>query len=154
MKKAIMTMGLPGAGKSTVLNKNYDMSKYVVIDPDEIKKEKADYSDSNPSVYHEWSKREAKARLARAVADEQNVIVDGTGTNVEKMYKTIADLQSAGYSVTLLYVKVSLQTAIERNQSRARTVPENIVLEKFETISYAFEILSGAVNKVKVVNND
>lgn len=154
MKKAIMTMGLPGAGKSYTLNNNYDVTGYTVIDPDEIKKEKADYDDKKPSVYHEWSKKEAKARIARAMANGENLVIDGTGTNVEKMYKQITELQANGYTVEILYVKVKLETAIERNSKRARTVPVEIIHEKFETISTAYEILSSIANKATVINND
>jgi len=154
MKKAIMTMGLPGAGKSYTLNNNYDVTGYTMIDPDEIKKEKADYDDKKPSVYHEWSKKEAKARIARAMANDENLVIDGTGTNVEKMYKQITELQADGYTVEILYVKVKLETAIERNAKRARTVPVEIIHEKFETISTAYEILSSIANKATVINND
>lgn len=154
MKKAIMTMGLPGAGKSYTLNNNYDVTGYTIIDPDEIKKEKADYDDKKPSVYHEWSKKEAKARIARAMANDENLVIDGTGTNVEKMYKQITELQANGYTVEILYVKVKLETAIERNSKRARTVPVEIIHEKFETISTAYEILSSIANKATVINND
>lgn len=147
-------MGLPGAGKSYTLNNNYDVTGYTIIDPDEIKKEKADYDDKKPSVYHEWSKKEAKARIARAMANDENLVIDGTGTNVEKMYKQITELQANGYTVEILYVKVKLETAIERNSKRARTVPVEIIHEKFETISTAYEILSSIANKATVINND
>lgn len=152
--KAILTMGLPGAGKSYVLQNNFNLDGFTVIDPDEIKKEKPDYSDDAPEVYHEWSKQEAKIRTAIAIYNKQDLVIDGTGTNVEKMYKQITELQSAGYVVTLLYVKVALKTALARNASRPRTVPEHIVYEKFETISTAFEILSTVADIARVIVND
>lgn len=154
MKKAVLTMGLPGAGKSYVLNENYDLNNFVLIDPDEIKKEQHDYDPKRPEVYHEWSKKEAKIRTQIAIYNQQNIIIDGTGTNVEKMYKQIKDLQIEGYEVELLYVKVKLQTSLERNAKRERTVPQNIIFEKYETITYAFEILSGIADIVTVINND
>lgn len=154
MKKAIMTMGLPGAGKSYVLQNYYNLDGYKIIDPDEIKKEQPDYSDDNPSVYHEWSKKEAKFRIEQSIHQNMDIVIDGTGTNVEKMYKQITELQSEGYQVTILYVKVKLQTALKRNQERARTVPEEIVREKFSTISTAFEILSTVADVATVIQND
>lgn len=153
-KKAILTMGLPGAGKSYILHKNYDMSQYTMIDPDEIKQEKEDYDPKHPEVYHEWSKKEAKMRTAMAIYKEENIIIDGTGTNVEKMYKQIKDLQAEGYEVTLLYVKVALKTSLERNAKRERTVPQEIIYEKFETIEYAYDILSGVADEIRIIVND
>lgn len=153
-KKAILTMGLPGSGKSWTLEKNYNLEGFKVIDPDEIKKEKADYSDDRPEVYHEWSKKEANFRIAKAIHENDNLVIDGTGTNVEKMLKYISELQVEGYEVELLYVKVKLQTALDRNQARPRTVPESIIYEKFETITYAFEILASKSDISTVIEND
>jgi predicted ABC-type ATPase len=154
IKTAILTMGLPGAGKSYVLKNNYNLAEYVQIDPDLIKTEKSDYNPKKPEVYHEWSKKEAKIRTAKAIYNEQNLIIDGTGTNVEKMYKQIRELQSEGYIVELLYVSVSLETSLFRNAKRERNVPENIIFEKFETITYAYEILSKVANIARIINND
>ena len=147
-------MGLPGSGKSWVLEKNYNLEGFTVIDPDEIKKEQIDYSDESPSVHHNWSKKEAKMRIALAVYNNDNLVIDGTGTNVEKMAKNISELQASGYEVELLYVKVKLETAIQRNEARPRTVPIEIIKEKFETISYAFEILAGLADIATIINND
>ncbi len=154
IKKAILTMGLPGAGKSYILKKEININEYILIDPDEIKKEHPDYNPKDPQITHEWSKRIADLRTLEAIANNQNIIIDGTGTNVEKMYKKVSELKANGYEVTLLYVKVRLETAIKRNANRERVVPQEVILEKYDTITYAYEILSGIASKVKVVNND
>lgn len=152
--KAVFTMGLPASGKSTLVNKKYGREEFTIIDPDEIKKEQADYDPKNPSVYHEWSKLMAMQRTADAIANEENVVIDGTGTNVEKMYKQMREFQSLGYVVELLYVKTSLQTALDRNAKRDRTVNPAIIYEKYETISTAFEILATIANKTSVIVTD
>lgn len=147
-------MGLPGAGKSTILSNRYEMENYTLIDPDKIKEEKADYDPKNPDVYHAWSKQEQEIRTAQAVYNNENLIIDGTGTNVELMYKRIKELQSKGYEVELLYVKVSLKTSLKRNSQRERNVPERVIYSKYETISIAFEILSDIADKISIVKND
>ena len=154
--EALLTMGLPGAGKSYVLqNYFYEFTASAVnIDPDEIKKEKMDYDPKRPDVHHEWSKREAKARMQRAMHEGVNLSIDGTGTNVEKMAHWIKELQCSGYTVTLCYVQVSLKTSLIRNASRERIVPEEIIREKAETISTAFELLSPLADNVRIINND
>ncbi|GCD12597.1 AAA family ATPase [Clostridium tagluense] len=155
MKKAILTMGLPASGKSTVLNNlGFLNGDYTNIDPDLIKAEKLDYDPKQPQVYHSWSQVETKKRIAMAIIEEKNIIIDGTGTNTEKMAKYIRDLQVEGYEVTLLYVKVSLKTSLERNSKRERNVPEEIIREKFETMAISFEILSSMGDIIKVVDNN
>ena len=156
MKKVLLTMGLPGAGKSRVLKTKYlgFVNSAVLIDPDEIKKEKADYNPKAPHVYHEWSKAEARKRMYQAIANDQDIVIDGTGTNAEKMIKWIRDFQASGYEVEVVYVKVSVRTAIERNANRERVVPEYLIREKAETISVSFELISQVADVIKVVNND
>lgn len=153
-KKAIFTMGLPGAGKSTVVNKLYSVDCFVVIDPDLIKEEMPDYDPKHPEVHHEWSKNQALIRQESAINEGKNLIIDGTGTNVEKMYAQIKMLQAQGYSVTLLYVEVRLETAIARNASRPRVVPEEIIREKWEFVETSFEILSKIADEVVRIKND
>jgi len=51
-------------------------------------------------------------------------------------------------------VKVKLATALKRNASRERVVPEYIIREKNALIAHSIEIISGYADKVKVINND
>lgn len=155
MKKATFTMGLPGAGKSTVLETlGYYNGEYTIIDPDSIKQEKEDYDPKQPQIYHTWSQEQAKKRFMLAIVEDKNIVVDGTGTSVERYAKQIKELKLNGYEITLLYVRVKLETSLLRNSKRERVVPESVIMEKFETIEIAFDILSSMVNEIKVVNND
>jgi len=154
MKKAIMTMGLPGSGKSTVLHNEYNVSEYTMIDPDEIKKSNPDYDPKAPELVHDWSQAEANRVLNEAIRDSKNIIIDGTGTNSEKMVKRINELHSFGYSVEVLYVKVNIKTSLERNRKRERSVPEAVIYEKAGLISTSFEIVSSYADSVKIINND
>lgn len=154
--KAILTMGLPGAGKSYILETRYqkELHQSVVIDPDLEKQSHPDYDPSKPELIHEWSKEKAKAKLLKAIAEKKNLIIDGTGTNLEKMIKYIVDLQGNGYDVTLVYVKVSLKTSMKRNKLRERVVPESIIREKAEYVATSYETLSQIVDKIEVHNNE
>ncbi len=149
-----MTMGLPGSGKSFVLSQRFDVDSFVTIDPDEEKKKIEGFDPEHPELVHEQSQRMAEETFLRAIADHDDIIVDGTGTNVERMIRRTRQLQRFGYSVELVYVKVSLRTAIERNANRDRVVPENIIREKAETIATAFELVATEVDEVTVVRND
>lgn len=151
---AIMTMGLPGSGKSTVRNGLANIAEFVIVDPDLIKESHADYDPKNPGALHVWSKKVAAAQLAVAIANDQNVIIDGTGTNTDAMVKNITDLQANGYTVEVLYVQVSLATAIQRNASRDRVVPVEIIREKAGLMATAVEIVSHYADRLTVINND
>lgn len=154
MRKAILTMGLPASGKSTTLNNTVNINEYKLIDPDIIKQSHPDYDPKKPQLVHAWSQTETKKVFNSTVEEGTSLIVDGTGTDVVKMRNYINALRKGGYMVQLFYCKVSLETAIDRNSKRERTVPQDIIMKKYDSINEAFDVLSGLVDKVTVVNND
>lgn len=151
---AVLTMGLPGAGKSTVMSRTYNVADYTLIDPDVIKTEHPAYDPKNPSTIHEWSTEVAAERLAAALDRLDNLIIDGTGTNAEKMVRYTRTLRERGYTVELLYVRVTLATALSRNKARERTVPDSIILEKSHLIATAYDIVAPCCDLVTVIDND
>lgn len=151
MKKAIFTMGLPGAGKSTVLNQVYPGIQN--IDPDAVKESHPDYDPKNPGALHVWSKAITKAQFAKALTEENDFALDGTGTSPVTMIQKIEQAQANGFHTILLFVKVPVKVAVERNANRPRVVPEYIIHEKAEIMAKSFEIVSEYADEVKVVNN-
>lgn len=153
-KTVVFTMGLPGAGKSTVINARFPGG--LMVDPDSMKESHPDYDPKNPAALHAWSQEETEKLWQRTLADrtEALVIVDGTGTNSDKMVRRIREAQAAGYDCHLVYVRVRLATAIERNANRERVVPEHIICEKHRDIAVAFEIVAGAADTNQIVDND
>lgn len=152
---AIYTMGLPGSGKSTVANQRMDLASMVVVDPDAHKAAHPDYDPKDPQALHAWSNEQAEAQYEAALADgTQDIFVDGTGTNAEKLVRRMQQARAAGYEIEVLYVRVALETAIERNANRERVVPEHVVRSKARDISVAFEIATQHADRVVVVDND
>ncbi len=151
-KTAIFTMGLPGAGKSTVCAQKFP--GVDMIDPDAVKEGHADYDAKNPAALHVWSKAVTAEMFADKLAGTEDFILDGTGTNVEVLVSNIRKAKVAGFETTLLYVTVSLETALDRNSKRDRIVPEAIVREKAELIHVAMEIAAKEVDKVDITWNE
>lgn len=152
MKKMVIMAGISGAGKSTVAKRLFDGWK--VIDCDELKKQCVGYDVKNPCLVHEESKRLEKLELTKAICGEENFVYDTTTTNAERIVGLIKEAQSFGWTVEIVYVKVKLATALKRNASRERVVPEHIVREKNAVIAQSIEIISSYADKIKVINND
>ena len=154
-QKIVFTMGLPGAGKSTTANAQYPGAFW--LDPDAIKESHKDYDPKNPAALHAWS-QEVIADMWADVVEGKNdsaiIIVDGTGTNAEKMTTRIAEAKEAGFTAELFLCSVTLETAKARNASRARVVPTHIIEEKAQTLNASFEICSRVVDSVVVIKND
>jgi predicted kinase len=150
--KAIFMMGGPGSGKSYVRGKLF--GGVAVLDCDSLKEAHPAYDPKNPSALHEWSRQELSRAFFRQIGSGEDFIYDGTGSDAGKYVHLIRQAQEAGYEVEIVYVTCSLKTALKRNATRSRVVPESIVRDKHATIATSFEIVSRYSDTVRVVNND
>jgi len=151
----IFTAGLPAAGKTTYVNKTYDLNVYTVIDPDLVKESHPDYDPADPAALHGWSQDVVEKMWEGCLEKKSGKwIVDGTGTNAEKMVRRINQARDAGYGISLVYVTCSLETSLERNANRDRVVPEYIVRDKARNIQTAFELIAPYADTVEVIDNN
>ncbi len=151
----VFTMGLPGSGKSTTLGRMGLLATHQVIDPDAFKRSHPDYDPKAPELLHAWSSLEAEKAYQAATASTAGLwVVDGTGTNSDRMVRRIRQAQAMGFRCRLVYVRVSLATALSRNASRERSVPEQVIREKALDIATAFELVASVVDEVTVWDND
>ena len=132
-RRAILAGGLPGAGKSTVLEHHagIDRSQYLTINPDEIKSEMAkrgmipEVAGLSPmeasDLVHEESSYVAKQLALRATASGKNVIWDITMSSRESTESRISDLRAAGYSrVAGVFIDIPVDVGIRRSDARHR----------------------------------
>jgi predicted ABC-type ATPase len=134
---AIIAGGLGGAGKSTVLGSHagIDLSRYLTINPDDIKEEMArrgliphveGLSPMEASeLVHEESSFIAKRLALRASADQKNVIWDITMSSLDSTERRIDGLQEAGYSVDGIFVDIPVETSVSRAEFRHRSGHED-----------------------------
>jgi hypothetical protein len=132
-RRAIMAGGLPGAGKSTILERHagIERSQYMAINPDEIKEEMA-RRDMIPLVnglspmeasdlVHEESSYVARQLALRAQADGKNLIWDITMSSRASTEGRIGELHSAGYTrIEGIFVDIPVETSVTRAGSRHR----------------------------------
>lgn len=151
MKQAIFSMGLPAAGKSTILARDY--STIQVLDCDKIKKAHPDYDPKDPAPLHAWSQAVLSGQFETTLAGETDFILDGTGTDFCKMAGDITAARLAGFTVTILFVHVPLAVSLERNAARSRNVPERIIHDKAQQINAAFAQLQPLADNVLIIDN-
>ena len=159
MATVIITQGLPAAGKSTIIKRDYAEAR--VISPDVWKERHPDYDRLNPGPLHHWSKVEAEkewqAVLAEGPETPETVIYAGTASQVTSASKRIIEAQAAGFRVVLVQVLVSIETSLKRDALRGvngRTVGRKVIVEKAQELATAREVLSSIVDEVRVVHND
>lgn len=130
----IFTAGLPGAGKTTILHRYYDLRNVVVLDLDLEMMNHPDFNPQKPALVYnskhayKWANERVEQRFAELLLHpEPLVALDGTGTKIKRQVSRIRRARSAGYSTCLLYVDVTLHTALERQKTRKRRVPPHIL---------------------------
>lgn len=132
--RAILVGGLPGAGKTTVLDRRTDVdpSRYLTINPDQIKEELArrglipKVDGLTPMeaarLAHEESSDIAKRLAHRAQADGKNMIWDVTMSRPRTCADRIAALAAAGYGrVDAIFVDVPVSVSLRRADARHRS---------------------------------
>jgi predicted kinase len=145
MKKLVIMAGLPGSGKSFHREKLFGNLEFV--DSDEIKKTLPNYDPKNPTKVHALSKAIEKSEIYNKFSKGISFVYDTTATNADKVIAMTKEAQDLGYTVTIAYVDVPLNVALERNANRERVVPEYIILDKFEKIGLSMEIVKKYVDE-------
>ena len=140
----ILTIGIPGAGKSTWVReyKRYHPYCYV-ISTDDIRKE----LNGTPEFFtnqNEYVHNEARNRVRKIIEskDESSTMVNPLTNTVEIIVdSTNVDLQEwvayklLGASMLMAkYFDTTIDEAMEHQQSRERKVPREIVEQKWNTL--------------------
>ena len=142
--KAVFLAGGPGSGKSYVVSKVVSGMGLKVINSDEPFERyltKAGLSLKMPDdeqiprdVERKKAKRVTSARKGHAIDGRLGIVIDGTGKNYDKMIRQSAQLQELGYETSMVFVNTTLETALERNRKRARSVPPNIAKQGWDDV--------------------
>lgn len=136
MASLVLMMGVPGSGKTTYAKKmmgDYD----IYVSRDEIRfglvKEDEPYFSKEDEVLQTFIRT---INDALPIA-QRYVIADATHLNMGSRAKILKNLHNKPDNVYVIYVAVSLQTALERNAQREgrALVPESSIKNMYKSIS-------------------
>ena len=164
--KAFFLAGGPGSGKSYVVKKSTGGTGLKIINSDDVfekylKQARLDFK-MQASQGKERDIQRAKAKAVTAKRKDNylegrlGLIIDGTGKDYGKISTQAAGLKQLGYDVHMIFVNTSLEVALQRNQERARTVPEKIVTDSWKQTQSnigKFQSFFGPKNFI-IVDND
>lgn len=136
--KAVFLAGGPGSGKSFIVGKTALTALGMkVINSDELFERglaKAGLKTTPEDIYSEKGqeiRNRAKAltgkKLDLALAGRLGLVIDGTGKDYDKIVKQATKLKNLGYEVAMIFVNTSLDTALERNRKRERSLQDDKV---------------------------
>ncbi len=153
MASAIILIGVPASGKSTIaeqLLRAANQNSYTqtqLICPDRIR-ETLYGSATTQGVWAEiWA--QVQLEFANAAKSQQSVIYDAT--NYKREYRQDAIALAKQYDlkpITGLWLDVPLWICLSRNETRDRQVPEDVVIEMYRHLSYHPPTLSEGFDRI------
>ena len=164
--KAFFLAGGPGSGKSYVVKKSTGGTGLKIVNSDDVfekylKQAQLDFK-MQASQGKERDIQRAKAKAVTAKRKDNylegrlGLVIDGTGKDYGKISSQAAGLKQLGYDVHMIFVNTTLEVALQRNQERARTVPEKIVVNAWKQVQSnigKFQSFFGPKNFI-IVDND
>ena len=164
--KAFFLAGGPGSGKSYVVRRTTGGFGMKTINPDiAFEKVLSDAGKSLDLTKIDPEERDLLRLRAKNLTNQQQslyisgrlgLILDGTGKDYNKIDKIKRQLDTIGYDSYMIFVNTSLEVALERNQKRARTLPDDMVKSMWTDVQRnigKFQGLFGVSNLVIVDNN-
>ena len=163
--KAVFLAGGPGSGKSFIVGRTALTSlgfKLVNSDPVfELALKKVGLTTSPEDI---WSPKGQEVRvrakevsgrmLENYIMGRLGLVIDGTGKDYDKIIKQKDRLEKLGYETAMIFVNTDLDTAIERDQMRERTVGEKEVTKMWKAVQNNLgKFQSSFGNKMFIVDN-
>jgi len=164
--KAIFLAGGPGSGKSFIAGKTGLTSLgYKIVNSDdafETAMKKAGI-EMNPDNIFSVQGQEIRGRAQKLTGKRQQqyidgrlgLVIDGTGKNIEKVKGQAKKLKDIGYDVAMILVNTDIETALERNRQRDRSLPDAEVQKYWKSVQAnigAFQAMFGKKNFLVVDN--
>jgi len=164
--KAFFLAGGPGSGKSYVVKKSTGGTGLKIVNSDDVFEKYLRQAQLNFKMdANQGKQRDALRTRAKAVTAKRKdnylegrlgLVIDGTGKDYGKISSQAAGLKQLGYDVHMIFVNTTLEVALQRNQERARTVPEKIVVDAWKQVQSnigKFQSFFGPKNFI-IVDND
>ena len=141
---AFFLAGGPGSGKSYVVKRGTGGLGMKIVNSDDVFEKylkdaglsmKMPKSEEEPrDKLRARAKQVTAARQANYIEGRLGLIIDGTGHDYDKIATQATKLKQLGYDVHMIFVNTSLDTALERNATRDRKLPDSIVTKSWNDV--------------------
>lgn len=143
--KAVFLAGGPGSGKSFMVGRTalstFGLRTINSDDVFEAALRKAEMAPTPENIYSDKgqsmrsrAKRLTQTKLSLSVIGRLGLVIDGTGKDVARIQQQATTLKNLGYDVAMIFVNTDLETAMERNQKRSRTLPNDVVKRMWNAV--------------------
>ena len=163
--KAVFLAGGPGAGKLFVVGKtalpalgfrliNSDEAFEAALNKAGLTTSAEDIASAQGQALRAKAKALTGKIMLRALEGRNGIVVDGTGKDYAKIKKQVDELRKLGYAVKMIFVNTDLDTALERNRMRNRSLPDAKVEEMWKDVQKNIGKFQGLFrNRLIVLDN-
>ena len=165
--KAVFMAGGPGSGKSLAAKKlGFSTMGLRPVNSDssfEVGLKKAGLSLKMPEDEEEQRdaiRIHAKAMTGRRqdmyVKGRLGMVIDSTARDIKKIIVQKKLLEQLGYETAMVFVNTSLETALDRNRQRERSIPDKIVQDNHKVVRANMGKLQNTFGRAKffIIDND
>ena len=146
--KAFFLAGGPGSGKSFVVRTTTGGTGLLIVNSDDVfekylkdagleldmRTTQAEREEEERDKLRDRAKAITKKREKNYVEGRIGLIIDGTGKNYDKIAKQSNELKQLGYDTHMIFVNTSLDTALERNAKRERSVRDSVATNSWRAV--------------------
>jgi predicted kinase len=150
--KAVVMAGIPGSGKSYLINQ----IKSGSIEPKVVNVDRfTEFLNIHDimSVY-DRSKQLTKNQLVQYLNGMLPLFIDTTGGNTERLKIRLNILDQIGYDYAMVFVNTSLETSLERASKRERKVEPDVIKKYYEKLEKYKSDVKGYFSFSIEINND
>lgn len=163
--KAVFLAGGPGSGKSFVVGKTSLIALgFRLINSDDafergLKKagltmDPEDIFSAQGQAVRAKAKAITGKKMEIALKGRNGIVIDGTGKDYDKIKKQVDMLRSVGYAVHMIFVNTDLETALDRNKMRPRSLPDDKVKKMWNDVQKNIGKFQGLFrNRLTIVDN-
>ena len=142
--KAIFLAGGPGSGKSYVVKRTTGGMGFKIVNSDDVYEKMLKdvgldttpediYSDKGQAVRVK-AKATTKKMQGNYLAGRLGIVIDGTGKDYTKITDQAKKLQQLGYETFMIFVDTTLETSLNQNRMRKRTLPDDEVTKMWQGV--------------------
>lgn len=143
--KAIFLAGGPGSGKSFVVKKTALSSMgFKIVNSDKAFERALSSAnlEMNPEnifsplgqELRKGAKLLTKKQMKLILDNRLGIVIDGTGRDYYAIEHQAKSLEYFGYETLMIFVNSDLETALERNRKRSRSLPDNEVDKMWKSV--------------------
>ena len=154
-KNLIVMVGLPASGKSTQAKKILDQHKNMrSVSFDEYRFLMLNFPRTGESFdvrFEPLVKLFVENVIEKYVECGYDILFDATNLTKERRLWITSKVPQS-YFISYVYMDVSLEVALERNQKRERKVPENIIRDMYNSFE-KFDPLNELVDDIHIMKH-